>query len=136
MPATSLSSLTLTGDKPALTQGRVPAVLEVALTPTAAASTDFSFTLPPNSKLVSVREVTDTAFTGTTVTVQLGSTAGGVDYVAAADIKAAAVRDLTLLSPAMAALASPGTVFGRIAQTGATAVGAGRLLVTYLPPLS
>lgn len=108
--------------------------IAVPLVPTAVASTDFTFVLP-RCRIVALRERTNVAFTGATVTLQLGSTAGGVDYVAAVDIKAkAASRTLTQVDAAADVLDNftAGTVFGRIAQTTPTAVGSGVLLVDFM----
>jgi hypothetical protein len=109
-------------------------VLAVPLSVLAAANTDFSFALPA-CRILRMTQRTNVAFTGNTVTLQVGSTAGGVDYVAAADIKAAsAARPQTLVAAAAATLeAFPGgTVFGRIVQTATfTAVGSGVLHVEF-----
>ena len=102
--------------------------------PTAAASTDLTVTIPAGH-LLRISERTTIAYTGTTVTVQVGTTAGGVDVVAATDIKAIASRALTLVDASTAAFTPlpAGTLYVRIAQTGQTAVGAGQLIFELLP---
>jgi hypothetical protein len=109
-------------------------VLMVPLTVAAAANSDFTFTLPA-CRVLRMTQRTNVAFTGNTVTLQMGSTAGGVDYVAAADIKAlSAARAQTLVAAAAAALDAfaGGTVHGRIVQTATfTAVGSGVLQVEF-----
>ena len=113
----------------ALTPGSIAARV-VSLVPTAAASTDLTA-----GHLLRMSERTTVAYTGTTVTVQVGTTAGGVDVVAATDIKAIASRALTLVDASTAAFTPlpAGTLYVRIAQTGQTAVGAGQLIFELLP---
>jgi hypothetical protein len=108
-------------------------VIAVPLAALAQANTDFSFNLPA-CRILRMTQRTNVAFTGNTVTLQVGSTAGGVDYVAAADIKAtSAARAQTLVAGTAALDAFPGgAVFGRIVQTATfTAVGSGVLLVEF-----
>ncbi len=108
-------------------------VLVVPLAVTAVANTDLSFVLPP-CRILRMTERTNVAFTGNTVTIQAGSTAGGVDYVAAVDVKAVGTRALTLVAAGSAALdaVAGGTVHARIVQTATfTAVGSGVLLVEF-----
>lgn len=117
----------------ALTPGSV-ASRAVPLVPTAAASTDLTVVVPAGH-LLRISERTTVAFTGTTVTVQVGTTLGGVDIVAATDIKAIASRALTLVdasTPGFTPLPA-GTLYVRIAQTGQTAVGAGVLVFELMP---
>lgn len=117
----------------ALTPGSI-AARSVALVPTAAASTDLTLTVPVGHML-RISERTTTGFTGTTVTVQVGTTAGGADVVAATDIKAVASRALTLVDANTASFTPlpAGTLYVRIAQTGQTAVGAGQLIFELSP---
>ncbi len=117
----------------ALTPGSIAARV-VSLVPTAAASTDLTVTVPAGH-LLRISERTTVAYTGTTVTVQVGTTAGGVDVVAATDIKAIASRALTLVDASTAAFTPlpAGTLYVRIAQTGQTGVGAGQLIFELLP---
>jgi hypothetical protein len=101
---------------------------------TAVASTPLTLTLP-NCHILAFFQRTTTAYTGATVTLALGTTAGGVDIVAAADIKAKGSRTLTQVDASID-LATPfsgGTLYATIAQTTPTAVGAGQIIVQYLP---
>ena len=101
----------------------------ISLPVTAVASTEFTMALPPCTILRATTRTT-TAYTGATATIQLGSTLGGVDIVAAVSIVSAGVVAHTVV--AGAAKFAGGTVFVRIAQTTPTAVGAGVLAVEYV----
>lgn len=112
--------------------GVVPVARTLSLVPTASANTDLTLAMPAGYGLLRITFYTTTAYTGTTVTAQVGTTAGGTDVVAAVSVKAAGVVSATI------AIANPtsmtaSTLFVRIAQTGATAVGAGQMVVEYLP---
>lgn len=112
--------------------GTVPVARTLALTPTAAANTDLTLAMPAGYGLLRITFYTTTAYTGSTVTAQVGTAAGGTQVVAATNIKAAGVVS------AVIAIANPlamtdQTLFVRIVQTGATAVGAGTMVVEYLP---
>ena len=96
---------------------------------TAVASTEFTLALPPCT-IVRAQAVTTTAYTGATVTAQLGTTLGGVEIVAAATIKAAGIASFTIV--AAGAKFAGGTVFLRVAQTTPTAVGLGVLSIEYV----
>lgn len=96
---------------------------------TAVASTEFTMTLPPCT-IFRATTVTTTAYTGATVTIQLGTTLGGVDIVAATTIKAQGLFAHTVV--AAGAKFAGGTVFIRAAQTTPTAVGLGVLAVEYV----
>jgi hypothetical protein len=107
------------------------------MTVTAVANTDFSLSLPPGAQVLSSKVFTTTAFTGTTVTAQLGSTLGASDIVPATNIKAAGYVTLAIAANAPAAIAALGAVpnvFARIVQTGATAVGAATLVIEFAMP--
>lgn len=115
------------------TIGRPVEMIAVPLSVLAQANTDFTVALP-RCRVLRATQRTVTAFTGTTVSLALGSTAGGVEVVAAADVKAqSSARALTLVATAASALSDfSGTLFGRLAQTGATAVGAGELYIEFV----
>lgn len=112
-------------------------VLRLPVAVTAVASTDFTMALPPGAMILSAAFYTTTVFTGATATIQLGNAAGGAQYIAAVDVKAVQVLQLTLVNAAAGALASlPALVggfnlFARLAQTTPTAVGAGILEIEY-----
>lgn len=112
--------------------GVVSVARSLSLVPTAAANTDLTLAMPAGYGLLRITFYTTTAYTGTTITAQVGTTSGGSDVVAAVSIKAAGVVSATI------AIANPtsmtaSTLFVRLAQTGATAVGAGQMVVEYLP---
>jgi hypothetical protein len=115
------------------TVGRPVEVIAAPLSVLAQASTDFSVALP-RCRVLRVTQRTNTAYTGTTVTLQLGTTAGGQEVVAAVDVKAqSAARALTLVAAAAPGLSDfAGTLFGRLAQTGPTAVGVGEVYVEFV----
>lgn len=105
----------------------------IPLVPVAQANTDFTLTVPTGITVVRATTITSTAFTGNTVTVQLGSTAGGTELVAAVSCKAQGLVAHTLVAPLVNF--GTGTVFARLVQTAAfTAVGAGFTIIEYLDP--
>lgn len=115
--------------------GLMDYVQKVSLPVTAVANTDIApISVPAGKSLVRATVYTTTAYTGTTVTIQIGSSAGDASYVAAATIKALGVYSLTLVAAAAAALASlpaAPNLFVRVVQTGPTAVGAATLVLEY-----
>lgn len=113
----------------------------LSLPVTATANTDYAaISLPAGAIDVAYKTITTTAYTaGTDAKVSIGSTAGGVDYVAAVSIAAIAVVTLTPVNAAAAVHLTPGalTFFVRVTQTGtATAVGSATLIFTYGLPVS
>jgi hypothetical protein len=106
----------------------------VTLTPTAAASTDYTVKVP-KGRIVRIVTQTDTAYTGNTVTAQVGTTSGGAEIVAAATVKSAGTVDHTLVAGAQnATIAADSTLYVRLAQTATvTAVGAGLMTITMVP---
>ena len=110
--------------------------------------------LPANSTVIGMTTFTGTAFTGATVTISIGSTLGGAEYVAATTIKAAGTFAHTLVAGALGNAATAGSglmntpanstisglagapttpIYVRITQTAtATAVGAATLVVQYI----
>ena len=125
---------------PAGTQGQIEAARKVAIAVTATANTDITASVPPTATVIAIDLYTTTAFGAVTdATIQIGSTAGGVDYVAATSIKAVGLVRLTLVGAAAASLlsmpnASP-NLFIRIVQTGgSSATGAATAVVRYLVP--
>jgi len=113
---------------------------EIALPVTATANTDYpAIAFPPGATDVTYRTYTTTAYTaGTDAKISIGSTAGGVDYVAATTIAAIGVKSHTPVDAAAAFHLAPGalTAFVRVTQTGAaTAVGAATLAISYSVPV-
>lgn len=89
--------------------GRMKQSIHITLTMVAGATTaDTSFTPIPGSRITSIKAVNPTAFTGTPTNINLtvGKTAGGTEYVAATDIKAASITSLTLATSNLADLLS------------------------------
>lgn len=106
---------------------------------TATANTDFVLTIPPGAIAANYSVYTTTAFgAATDATIQLGTTAGGNDLVAATSIKALGAVQLTRVAAAAALhLRAPETVYARIVQTGAaSATGAATLVASYALPVS
>lgn len=113
----------------------------LSLPVTATANTDYAaVSLPAGATNVTYRTYTTTAYTAVTdAVISIGSTAGGVDYVAATTIKAIGVKSHTPVDAAAAVHLTPGalTFFVRVTQSGgSTAVGAATLCFDYSLPVS
>jgi hypothetical protein len=111
--------------------GRSVLALAVPITVLAQANTDFTVPVQDPARIFRATMLTTTAFTGATVALSLGSSAGGAQIVNAADVKAAGAAALTLVGTAGWSLTG-GTLFGRMAQTTPTNVGAGTLIVEFI----
>ena len=115
--------------------GKAQLASRTPITVTAVANTDFPISLPPGATILSANFYTSVAFTGTTVTAQLGSTLGASDIVAPVSVKTAGYVLFTLVATALIGALGPApNVFCRIVQTGPTAVGAGTLVIEYVMP--
>jgi hypothetical protein len=112
--------------------GIVIASRTIDLVPTANANTDLSTYLPPCAQIVRASVLTGTAFTGATVTAQLGTTPGGSEIASATNVKSTGPVALTL-NQAGINEAGDKQVYARIAQTTPTAVGFARLVIEYIP---
>ena len=111
---------------------------------TAVASQSFPVALPYGARINNVSFTPTVAPTGTTVTLQIGSTAGGSDIVAATSIKSstqvfpvlalAASLPLTVANFASITASPSGgsTISLTVVQTGPTAVGAGTVNIDYV----
>lgn len=113
----------------------------LSLPVTATANTDYAAVkLPDGAINVTYKTYTTTTYTAATdAKISIGSTAGGVDYVAATTILAIGVKTHTPVDAAAAVHLSPGalTFFVRVTQTGtASAVGAATLVFSYSLPVS
>lgn len=113
----------------------------LSLPVTATANTDFpAVILPAGAINVTYKTFTTTAYTAVTdAQISIGSTAGGVDYVAATTIKAIGVKTHTPVDAAAAShLTAPAAgFFVRVTQSGgSTAVGAATLVFSYSLPVS
>lgn len=111
----------------------------VALAVTATANTDFIVPVPAGAQDITFTTVTTTAFgAATDMTIQIGSTATGAEYVAATTIKAIGRKAHALVdTPAAAYVSFPGTAYVRLIQTGtASAVGVATLFIGYSLPTS
>lgn len=113
---------------------------EIPLAVTAVATTDFApIAFPPGATDLTYRTYTTTGFgAATDAQLSLGSTAGGVDYVAATTIKAVGVKSHTPVDAAAAFHLAPGSLlaYPRITQSGtASATGAATLTISYSVPV-
>lgn len=115
--------------------GTVSAVRVLPITVTATPNTDLTIAMPTGYMLQRIVTYTTTAFTGATVTAQVGTAAGGAQVVAAANIKAAGTVAHALvagfLGTAMNMTAT--TLYVRVVQTTETAVGAATMVFEYVP---
>ena len=121
----------------------------------AALTTDYGpIYIPAGSTVTSMTTFTGTAFTGATVTISVGSTLGGAEYVAATTVKANATFAHTLVVGALGNFATAGSglmntatdttatalagapttaIYVRITQTATTtAVGTATFVVQYV----
>jgi len=116
--------------------GKPQVIARQVITVTAVANTDFPIQIPAGATVLSAQTYTDVAFTGTTVTLQAGSTVGGVDYIAPVSIKALGTVFHSLVAAAQQLGNFPAaTNFNvRIVQTGPTNVGHATLVVEYALP--
>lgn len=109
-------------------------ILPIAVTATA--NTDLVLTAP-RGKVTTMLVLTGTAFgAATDATIQVGSSVGASDYVAAQTIKAAGKVSLTFAAALLAfpTLTDTQNFFVRIVQTGAaSATGAANLVVEIIP---
>jgi hypothetical protein len=104
--------------------------LDIAVTATA--NTDLTIPNVPPCVIRNVSTITTTAFTGNTVTAQVGTAAGGVQIVAAVSVKSAGIVNHTVV--AAGAVFAGGTLHVRIVQTATeTAVGAATMVVDFIP---
>jgi hypothetical protein len=108
----------------------------LSLPVTAVTNTDYTMSVPVGATIMTIWVYTTTAYTGTTANISIGSAAAGAQYVAATDIHAVGIVQLTFAAGGTAGLLSmpAGTpnLFIRIAQsTTPTAVGAATLVVDY-----
>lgn len=116
-------------------QGAVKGVIQAV----AQANTDFTFALPPGASFMAAKFICTTAFTGNTATLQIGSTAGGAEYVAATDIKTpAATATILVLKGIANTISLPAldvngkNIYVRLVQTATfTAVGTGTLFLEF-----
>lgn len=113
----------------------------LSLPVTATANTDYAaVALPAGAINVTYKTITTTAYgAATDAVISIGSTAGGVDYVAATTIKAIGVKTHTPVDAAAAVHLTPGalTFFVRVTQSGtASATGAATLILSYSLPVS
>lgn len=110
-------------------------VMKIPLPVTATANTDFTTTLPAGGTLLNASVYTTVAYTGATVALTMGTSAGDNSIVTTVSIKAVGLVPLTLIQ---AAAAAPGimpatspNLFWRLAQGTPTAVGTAFLILNY-----
>lgn len=119
-------------------RGVVNTAQRLSLPVTAVASTAFTMSLPAGAMVIQAQVYTTTAYTGATVTIQIGATASASDYVSAVTIKTAGLHPLTLIEPGgssipLSSLPAPPNLFITITQTATyTNVGAAVLMVEYV----
>lgn len=119
--------------------GQVKMSSGIAVTMVAGATISGSFTPPAGSRVSIMKSFTPVAFTGapTNINLTVGKTAGGTDYVAAIDIKAAnSSTALTLVSAAdYANWPSGQAIFATLTAVGGTnPAGTCTVEVEYSPP--
>ncbi len=113
--------------------GIVPAVRTVNIAATAVANTDFTIAMPAGYQLLRITVYNTTTYTGTTVTLSVGTASGGAQIVNAHNILPAGVHATTIVSTFNPTNVTNQTLFLRITQTGPTAVGASTVVFEYLP---
>lgn len=111
----------------------------LALPVTAAATTDFTMSLPAGATVLAAQVYTTTAYGAVTdAKISIGVSAGDATYVAQTSVKAAAVVALAFAAGATAAanllaLPTAPNLYVRITQTGGnSATGAATMVVTYI----
>ena len=106
------------------------------MTVTATANTNFTLSIPPRMTLAEVTVFTTIAFgAATDATMQIGSSVGASDYVAAQSIKSLTTHTLAITpsSSSVYMSAADPNLFIRITQTGTTsATGRCTLVVKYI----
>jgi len=139
---------TTTNNQDGAAIAKVQGSQSVAVAVTATANTDIVIPVPTGATIHAVRVYTTTAFGASTdAQIQLGSTSGGSDFLAAGSgttIKAAGVYainpapstgtavGLLLSYPASSTGSATGNLYLRVIQTGSTpGTGAATLLVSY-----
>lgn len=133
MATTTFSGPLRVGSAAASTAWPLVAAASIILTPTAVANTDFSVVVP-KCRLLRVTTGTDTAYTGATVTAQVGTTLGGAEVVAAVSVKAAGTVSHTVVATAQDDTIAEGTtLYVRLAQTTPTAVGDAVMTIEFVP---
>ena len=146
MPATQFGSVVINGDTPQIflngptgnpvSGDPVSAYRLVSIQAVAQANTDFTVALPLGARIVGIKHLTTTAYTGATATIQVGTSAGGTQIAAAQDIKASADTRIPLAAGAAAPLtgtsAGGSVVYIRLVQGTPTAIGTGVVMIDYL----
>jgi hypothetical protein len=104
--------------------GQMKTSATIALTMAAGATVSGSFTPPAGSRVSAMRSYTPTAISGspTNINLTVGKTAGGQEYVATVDKKAANANDLLTLvaAPDYASWPSGQAIIAQIAAVGGT----------------
>jgi hypothetical protein len=115
-----------------------PTTLVTPVQAVSATATPFTLAVPAGATVTANQFYTVTAFTGTTVSAEIGSASGDASYVAATSVKNGGVVTLAPVASTAAAAAllnttSGGLVF-TLAQGTPTATGSGNLVTTYVIP--
>lgn len=133
MATTTFRGPVRVGHADAATAWPLVAAATIPLIPTAGASTEFAVKLP-KCRILRITTGTDTAFSGATVTAQVGTTLGGAQIVAAADVKPAGTVAHALVPATQDdTVADATTLFVRLAQTTPTAVGSATMTIEFVP---
>lgn len=114
------------------------AQLRVPVQAVSAAATPFTIPVPVGATVNLTQFATLTAFTGTTVSGEIGSASADASYVAATSVKNGGIVTLAPVASTAAAAALTNTTSGglifTLAQGTPTAVGSGTLIVNYTVP--
>lgn len=113
--------------------GTVITARSISISATANTNTDFTFSMPAGYQLLRITNYNTTTYTGTTVTLSVGTTAGGAEIISAHNIKPAGVHTMGFVSTYNPTNVTSQTLYLRIAQTGQTAIGASVVTFEYVP---
>jgi len=133
------SGASISGGSAVTTINGYVAQLKIPVQAVSAAATAFNITVPAGAVVDSIKFATTTAFTGATVSGEIGSASGDASYVAATSVKNGgvvllyppSVASTAAASVFLSAPASSAFVF-TLAQGTPTGTGSGTLLVDYV----
>jgi hypothetical protein len=135
---TVANSLTVSGGSASSTIHGYTAVLVTPVQAVSAAATAFTLAVPVGATVTNLQFATLVAFTGATVSGEIGSASADASYVAATSVKNGGTVTLSPVATAAASAALTNTTSGglifTLAQGTPTAVGSGNLITTYVGP--
>lgn len=105
----------------------------INISATAVANTDFTIPMPAGYRLLRITNYNSTTYTGATVTLSVGTAAGGTQIINAHNILPAGVHTMAFVAAFNPTNVTNTTLFLRIAQTTPTAVGASTVVFEYVP---